>query len=70
MYWVRPDVALALDIGVTDLTVESTPTTDRTSGTFAFLAGARYYPPLSGYSFVPTRPRRSVRSTNSTSWTG
>jgi hypothetical protein len=48
MYWVRPDVALALDIGVTDLTVESTPTTDRTSGTFAFLAGARYYPPLSG----------------------
>jgi hypothetical protein len=48
MYWVRPDVALALDIGVTDLTVESTPGTDRTSGTFAFLAGARYYPPLSG----------------------
>ena len=48
MYWVRPDVALALDIGVTDLTVASTPTTDRTSGTFAFLAGARYYPPLSG----------------------
>jgi hypothetical protein len=48
MYWVRPDVALALDIGVTDLTVESTPTTDRTSGVFAFLAGARYYPPLSG----------------------
>jgi Outer membrane protein beta-barrel domain len=48
MYWVRPDVALALDIGVTDLTVASTPTTDRTSGTFAFLAGARYYPPLRG----------------------
>jgi hypothetical protein len=48
MYWVRPDVALALDIGVTDLAVESTPTTDRTSGTFAFLAGGRYYPPLSG----------------------
>jgi hypothetical protein len=47
-YWVRPDVALALDIGVTDLTVESTHTTDRTSGTFAFLAGARYYPPLPG----------------------
>ena len=48
MYWVRPDVALALDIGVTDLTVESTPGTDRTSGTFAFLAGARYYPRLPG----------------------
>jgi hypothetical protein len=47
-YWIRPDVALDLGLGVTDLTVESTPTTDRTSGTFAFLAGARYYPPLSG----------------------
>ena len=48
MHWVRPDLALALDLGVTDLTVESTPTTDRTSGTFAFLAGARYYPPVRG----------------------
>jgi hypothetical protein len=47
-YWVRPDVALELGLGVTDLTVESTPGTDRTSGTFAFLAGARYYPPLTG----------------------
>jgi hypothetical protein len=48
MHWVRPDVALELGLGVTDLTVESTPTLDRTSGTFAFLAGGRYYPPLSG----------------------
>jgi hypothetical protein len=47
-YWIRPDVALDLGLGVTDLTVESTPGTDRTSGTFAFLAGARYYPPLAG----------------------
>jgi len=48
MHWVRPDLALELGLGVTDLTVESTPTVDHTSGTFAFLAGARYYPPLSG----------------------
>ena len=65
MYWVRPDVALALDIGVTDLTVESTPTTDRTSGTFAFLAGARYYPPLSGivrpYASAAIGPVRRIQ---------
>jgi hypothetical protein len=48
MHWVRPDLALDIGFGVTDVVVESTPTTDRTAGVFAFLAGARYYPPLSG----------------------
>jgi hypothetical protein len=48
MHWVRPDLALDFGLGVTDVTVESTPTSDVTRGTFAFLAGARYYPPLRG----------------------
>jgi hypothetical protein len=47
-YWIRRDVALEAGFGVTDVNVESTPTTDRTSGYYAFLLGGRYYPPLSG----------------------
>jgi len=48
LHWVRPDVALDIGIGTTDVTAESTPTIDRVTGVFAFLAGARYYPPLRG----------------------
>ncbi len=47
-HWLRPDVALEAGLGVTDVIAESTPTTDRTSGLFAVLLGARYYPPLAG----------------------
>jgi hypothetical protein len=47
-HWsVRTWLSLSV-FGVTDLTVESTPTTDRTSGTFAFLAGASLLPAASG----------------------
>jgi hypothetical protein len=69
MYWVRPDVALALDIGVTDLTVESTPGRTARAGPSPSWPGPATTR-RSPASFVPTRPRPSVRSTNSTSWTG
>jgi hypothetical protein len=47
-YWVRPDLALDVGVGVLDVGAKSTPTLDRTTGVFAVSFGARYYPPLRG----------------------
>ena len=48
VHWIHPAVAVDFGLGVTDLDFYSTPGFDRTTGVFAFLAGARYYPPLPG----------------------